>query len=407
MIKSFLKKKRNKGAGGSAKSGGIQDRIDAIRAKQDPSEEDSTSPNGGGAGKDEDSANGGANSEEEAFLKQFAERVASQPPRAAPSLPESLAESSREMREALAQRERNGGVVPPKPTPRPAPVAPPTPAPRPSQSVTPPPSSSSRATEPAPVSSGDLPPEGAILHLASGENLVFCRDVPNKTYQLVAVLNPDGSVHAEGVYLHAYEYRRIGMLAPDQLQEIREQRRWQRDLIVFHLDEVRDASLIPVPGGAGPAPERPPGSKVASQSTTETRPFRAEPAESEPDVYDDLVESLKEESVESPQDVGVESSPEEEEEGDIRGASSFGRLVRARKDLTRGRRFSIKFGNRGWEAVYWGEDEQGSVVAHNTNGQWSLMHLDLSRFRDSFALLGEISDKERTDLEKALRQSHR
>jgi hypothetical protein len=57
--------------------------------------------------------------------------------------------------------------------------------------------------------------------------------------------------------------------------------------------------------------------------------------------------------------------------------------------LVRGRRLKVGIGSRNWESVYWGSDELGEIVAHNTNGTWTLMHLNLGRFGSSLEY-GEI-----------------
>ena len=54
--------------------------------------------------------------------------------------------------------------------------------------------------------------------------------------------------------------------------------------------------------------------------------------------------------------------------------AGFGELI-SREEFD-----DIRFGNNVWDAIYWGKDDQGHVVAHQTNNQWALMHLDLDRF---------------------------
>lgn len=57
--------------------------------------------------------------------------------------------------------------------------------------------------------------------------------------------------------------------------------------------------------------------------------------------------------------------------------------LKKKETLERGRRMKIGFGDRAWEAVYWGSDELGQIVAHDTHKNWTLMHLNLGRFGDS------------------------
>lgn len=58
--------------------------------------------------------------------------------------------------------------------------------------------------------------------------------------------------------------------------------------------------------------------------------------------------------------------------------------------LRRGERLKINFGNNTWEAIYWGRDSQGDVVAHSTHGNWALMHLDLKRFSNGLTTEGPV-----------------
>jgi hypothetical protein len=73
----------------------------------------------------------------------------------------------------------------------------------------------------------------------------------------------------------------------------------------------------------------------------------------------------------------------------------------------RGQCLAIKFGKKGeaWDAIYWGRDQQGTVVAHDTNGHWTLMHLDLSRFRDKVTRGDLLTDDELCAVENDLRSS--
>ena len=41
---------------------------------------------------------------------------------------------------------------------------------------------------------------------------------------------------------------------------------------------------------------------------------------------------------------------------------------------------------RGWDSVYWGRDKKGTVVAHRTQGHWTLMHLDLNVYKGSMTV---------------------
>ncbi len=76
--------------------------------------------------------------------------------------------------------------------------------------------------------------------------------------------------------------------------------------------------------------------------------------------------------------------------------------LRKRNSLERGRRLRVKIGHRLWEAVYWGSDELGQIVAHNTNKIWTLMHLNLGRFGDSLETGDLLSPNEIKEINNSL-----
>ena len=45
--------------------------------------------------------------------------------------------------------------------------------------------------------------------------------------------------------------------------------------------------------------------------------------------------------------------------------------------LERGRRFQILHGGFAWEAVYWGSDDSGAIVAYLAGKHWQFTHYDL------------------------------
>jgi hypothetical protein len=59
-------------------------------------------------------------------------------------------------------------------------------------------------------------------------------------------------------------------------------------------------------------------------------------------------------------------------------------------------------GDRMWEAIHWGRDEQGALVAHRTSGEWALMHLDLGRFRDSLTYHEVLAPEIIQEIERSL-----
>jgi len=73
----------------------------------------------------------------------------------------------------------------------------------------------------------------------------------------------------------------------------------------------------------------------------------------------------------------------------------------------RGKRFTISIGEKKWDGVYWGKDVLGTVVTHNTNGTWTLMHLDLKRFADTLEYGIMLSQKEIEEIEAQITQNAR
>lgn len=214
----------------------------------------------------------------------------------------------------------------------------------------------------APSTNG-LPAEGSILAFANRDVAIFHRDVPAKNYQVILLLHSDGSISPEGVnLLSSTDFRKIGQLPTAHIGQLLNTLTWDRDHIVFHLDDYRHVNLIP---------------KRDSSVAPETR-SRPEP--------------VREAEWPAPKPQAPAPLPAEEQR-------------RLKNLLVRGRRFRIIHGRgREWEAVYWCEDEKGSVVAHKTQGVWSLMHLDLKRFKDNMVLLDAVSDEEEIEIEKALRK---
>jgi hypothetical protein len=214
---------------------------------------------------------------------------------------------------------------------------------------------------PAPRPNGKpVPSAGAILRLATGELLVFDRDVPARDYQLVYNLLPDGTASPEGIcLLDAYEFEQIGLLSNDVFGAIRRTNSWDRDPIVFHLNSLRFAEFVPKPQ----APGAPPSPRAQAHLPP------GEPASAR---------------IPSPHGAGQEPSR-----------------------FQRGQRLKIVFDKeRSWKAVFWGSDEMGMVVAHKTGGTWAFMHLDLSRFADSIILEdGILTEKEKYELAEDVKRT--
>jgi len=224
---------------------------------------------------------------------------------------------------------------------------------------------------------GDLS-AGAIMRLDDGSIAIYKDAVSGKDYALFYFLEPDGSVAPRGIFLQQYDAIHIGHLPEPLFAEMREQGRWERDAIIFHLERYDYASYV---------------HKVAAHQEGR-RPGGARP-EREATPQDTRQTPAPERSTSTPAtEKDVHWFKEEE-------------LAPARDMLERGRMFKINVGGRAWEALYWGKDEMGHVVAHNTNREWALMHLDLDRFKDSMEH-GELLEGDRLkEVEDSLVRNHR
>jgi hypothetical protein len=220
-----------------------------------------------------------------------------------------------------------------------------------------------------PDSEHSLPVEGAILCFSTGEIAIFDRDMPSKNYQIVYMLNGDGTLSPKGIYLQGHEYDEIGALPPAQMNIIESSLSWNRDVIVYHLSRFEDTYLIPNPSVSSALP--PAAISEASEASNDDAPS--------PEIRMNKV------SVEKRLDQAQPSA-------------------RPRPNgFVRGQRFKISFGAaKEWDAVYWGRDQQGTVIAHKTSGNWTLMHLDLKRFKDAIAKLDVMSTSEVEELGKQL-----
>ncbi|HBF32924.1 TPA: hypothetical protein DDW35_00025 [Candidatus Sumerlaeota bacterium] len=222
------------------------------------------------------------------------------------------------------------------------------------------------ATTPPPAPSIPLPPTGAILLLPDEQVAVFQHDTQSNGGNLdsVLLLNPNGSLRPEGLsILEEGQWEQIGQIPPDHLPALRSKLMWNRHHIVFHLAKFTDARFVPhiKTGAPKPAPQ------PVQPSTTESTRHANWPNP-------------------SPEEIAEESTP-----------------ISAESALVRGQVLSIEFTpGRSWEAVYWCEDAQGTVVAHNTNRHWSLMHLDLTRFQDSLVLSKQLEPAEIAAIESEL-----
>src|SRR5690606_33304266 len=144
---------------------------------------------------------------------------------------------------------------------------------------------------------------------------------------IVYILKANGKAVPQGMPLFTYEVEAAGRISQACLDSIVRTGQWERDMIVFHLLKYKDRKYVPEIN-----------EPISQNNSGENFSTWA-------------VKKLSDESL------NTEEKP----------------------SLTRGRRFKISFGpNQQWEGVYWGKDELGHVVAHDTHDKWSVMHLDLN-----------------------------
>jgi len=184
-------------------------------------------------------------------------------------------------------------------------------------------------------------PTGTLV-LWNSEHLgIYKEYLDHKGYDVLYVVQSDGRLHPEGVYLAAYDPRRVGLLSDGIFKWMEGTMRWDREALVFHLDNPDDVKRLAVFRQSPPAGRRNGGPAPAGEA-------------------------------------------------------------KAEGTLVRGRAFTITVGKHQWSGVYWGRDAMGTVVAHTTNGAWSLMHLDLARFGSDAQFGDLLSGKEIRQIEDSL-----
>lgn len=193
---------------------------------------------------------------------------------------------------------------------------------------------------------------GTILVFEDGNVFIYKEHNAAKDYDIVYQLMDSGRAAPQGVPVRNYDVTPIGRLSAMCLDHLVKSNQWERDMMVFHLLKYKDIAYIPQIDTSKGAQRR--SSTIAprlSEKELRSQPpaERQAPATTEPDS----------------------------------GAAS---------QLKPGRQLKIDFGpGRSWDAVYWGKDELGHVVAHHTHNTWSLMHLDLGRFSNSVEY-GDLAD---------------
>ncbi len=211
-------------------------------------------------------------------------------------------------------------------------------------------------------------PIGTILCLDDEEMVVYRRAVSDKSYDMVYSLLSDGSVKIEGVDIGNHQVDELGVMQSRDLRTLQSDMCWTRDLIAFNCSREEDSDRIPDPGA-----ETPKAKPAAQTRAPEPAPETArKKAKSSRDPIEQLTAGEGAGRV-------VEDEPGTNEKSKVK--------------IKRGSSFTIKFGDRMWNAIYWGMDGRGTVVAHKTHGQWTLMHLDLNRFKESLVVQPGIDEK--------------
>ncbi|MCX8036507.1 MAG: hypothetical protein N3D11_05520 [Candidatus Sumerlaeia bacterium] len=185
--------------------------------------------------------------------------------------------------------------------------------------------------------SQNLFPDGTLVRWNGGELGIYRQHVESKGYDLIYVAEADGRLQPKGVCLAPYQPHRVGMLSQGILQWMESTMRWDRDALLYHLDNPAEANTL----------------RVLSQPS-------------------------------QPQSGGGTTE-----------ATANGRWVR-------GRTFTIKVGKHKWRGVFWGKDALGTIVAHNTNRVWSLIHMDLKRYGDGIEYGEVLSAREIEKIEAAV-----
>lgn len=260
--------------------------------------------------------------------------------------------------------------------PAPTPIPPTRPQPAKTKASMPPQSSSSGGD--------DLGP-GVILGFDDGSVAVYKDAVSGKDYALFYFLEPDGTLAPRGIFLEQYDRQRIGELPETLFANMIAQGRWDRDAVIFHLDGLQFTAQIRALENRTPAANHfslpAPPSQSASGSATGTG--------TDTGTGSGLRERTRPAPPRRPDASTAPPNPPP-----------------ARDPLERGRELRINVGGRVWESVYWTTDEIGPIVAHATNREWALMHLDLGRFKDALEYGEIVSYEKLAEIEASLAAHH-
>jgi len=211
-------------------------------------------------------------------------------------------------------------------------------------------------------------PGGTILCLDDSELVVYRRPVKDQPYDMVYSLLSDGSIKIEAVEFSKHKIDELGLLNADEVKSLQTQMRWTRSLISNRCKNPVDAERIPEPASDAQGAPQTPRQAPPPPPPPPDQPLRP---------------------------VGYRSAEGDDLNGALPKSQAAASVPQPGKKLVlrRGHRIKLMFGHKSWEAVYWGQDHKGPVVAHNTHRRWTLMHLDLDRFKETMVIEAEPEPK--------------
>lgn len=247
---------------------------------------------------------------------------------------------------------------------------------------------------------------GLILRFDDGSVAIYKDAVSGKDYALFYFLEPDGVLAPRGIFLEQYEFQRIGRVPDDVFTDMRAMGRWDRDAVIYHLDRFEHATHIrrlenrtPAPSYASPSA---PGPVITPVSPRKPAPAPSSSAPA-PAPSSSAPAPASSGSAPAPSSAPVSTS--------VPGRSPAVASVpersptpqpQPRNMLEKGRVLRINVAGRVWESVYWTSDEMGHILAHDTNREWSLMHLDLNRFKDCIEFGDKLAPERLAEIEQSL-----
>lgn len=217
--------------------------------------------------------------------------------------------------------------------------------------------------------------KGTILVLDEEELAIYRRPVAGKPYDMVYSLMGDGGVKIEAVDLPKHEVTELGQLSAESLKILQNEMRWSKPLIAPHCHDPADADRLPDPENGDEEAYPPP-------AATSTNPPVNKPNNGSSPSIEQFVRHESATRVEKP-----------------------GKQGKTR--IGRGQHIKIQIGGKSWEAVYWGKDQTGTVVAHKTHAHWVLMHLDLGRYKDSLVVVSGRNESLIEEISLDLKTQHK